>query len=230
MAFLQTKLFNVGLDIYGVLANFLQGFLDLGHQMGFGDEMLTIAEWTVWDPFKEETFRTIWDALKDDPEFWLNLSPTNENLNFHELRLGYITARPIPMDITLRWLKKHGFPINGCTTVAYNQSKVVYVKWFNLDFFLEDRFEAFLEINQNSDCICFLLLSPYTRPRLDEIPDNLRHYTVESVQEYLDIIKALDAFRLQWETKSFRSRLVKHVRTPVFHSNAGRTNQSQQDS
>ena len=182
--------FKVGLDIDGCLADFQQSFIDIGQQLGLGDQIPTTkAEWITWNPCKPEVFGMIWNQIKDDHYFWLDLGCLARALNFYDLGpFDYITARPVPSRVSSAWLKIHNFPVRKVETVGRLDSKLEFIRSMKLDFFLEDRFEAFLEINQQTDCVCLLLQTQYNINRLEEIPNILNHLVVENVQEYFDHI------------------------------------------
>ena len=72
----------------------------------------------------------------------------------------YITSRPIPSEITAKWLKMHGFPVAKIYTVGHNESKVAIAKESGLEIFVDDRYENFVELNKAGVC-CFLMDAPH---------------------------------------------------------------------
>jgi hypothetical protein len=62
-------------DVDGCLADFVEGFTTLGNRM-FGVPIMKAHTQETWDNFggTKEQKSAIWEALKQDPEYWMNLS------------------------------------------------------------------------------------------------------------------------------------------------------------
>jgi 5'(3')-deoxyribonucleotidase len=144
---------RIGLDIDDCLNNFVEEYckkynLDLPNSWHFDRKMP--------ERLKE---------LKKDKNFWLNIKP---KINPKDLKFEptcYITARSIPVEWTEEWLDKYGFPVAKVHSVGFDMSKAEIAKKENLDFFIDDRFENFLELNKNG--ICTLLLDTHHNKKFD---------------------------------------------------------------
>ncbi len=138
---------RIGLDIDEVLADFVGGMMKR-----FPNMDKRSVYWN--DPHIADNF----SEIKDDHEFWLGLEPKINNLPFEPC--CYITSRPIPSEITARWLKMHGFPVAKIYTVGHDESKVAIAKESRLEIFVDDRYENFVELNKAGVC-CFLMDAPH---------------------------------------------------------------------
>jgi len=88
------------------------------------------------------------DMLKKDKDFWMNIKPKIDPKSLKFEPTCYITARSIPVEWTEEWLDKHGFPSVPVYSVGFNGTKVDIAKEQKLDFFIDDRFENFVEMNK----------------------------------------------------------------------------------
>lgn len=140
---------RVGLDIDEVLADFIGGYTEK-----YG---LENAESWNFDPKIKERL----EELKNNKEFWMNLkikTPPSE-LPFEPV--CYITSRPCPVEWTVEWLHKNGFP-NVPVHSIYNQSKVEIAKSQGIDWFVDDRYQNFVELTEAGVC-CFLFDAPHNQ-------------------------------------------------------------------
>lgn len=72
----------------------------------------------------------------------------------------YITSRSVPVELTKEWLQKNGFPTTPVYSVGFGESKVEVAKKSGIDWFVDDRYENFVELNNAGIC-CFLLTAPH---------------------------------------------------------------------
>ncbi len=72
----------------------------------------------------------------------------------------YITSRSVPVELTKSWLQKNGFPATPVYSVGFGESKVEVAKKSGIDWFVDDRYENFVELNNAGIC-CFLLSAPH---------------------------------------------------------------------
>lgn len=99
-----------GIDIDGVLANFIEAFIEHAKFMGFGKYFpATWEEWTAYDGPEDAKvlFDELYKTLVNRPKFWLdiNLLPNAvEDMAKLPPPTVYITARPIPASLTATWL------------------------------------------------------------------------------------------------------------------------------
>lgn len=95
-------------------------------------------------------------------DFYLNLKPL---INPNDLPFEpycYVTSRPVESSITEQWIDSNGFPSRPVITVPLGKSKVDVLKENNIDMFIDDRYENFVEINKSGIC-CFLMDMPHNR-------------------------------------------------------------------
>ena len=102
------------------------------------------------------------DILKGDKDWWLSIpvktSPKDIPFEPH----CYITSRNIPTEWTEEWLDKNGFPSMPVYTVGHDQSKVEVALESGIDWFVDDRFDNFVELNRAGIC-CFLFDAPHNQ-------------------------------------------------------------------
>ncbi len=135
---------KIGLDVDEVLSNFVKAYcarynLEIPHCWNF-----------------DRMFAERMAELKEDKAFWLNLEPLikAEQLPFEPA--AYITSRMIPNEWTQEWLDLHGFPVAPTITVASGSEKAEHIEKLGLDWFCDDNFQTFSELNKRGIC-CFLV-------------------------------------------------------------------------
>lgn len=141
---------KIGLDIDEVLADWV------GHWTKYHGQ--TTPEFWNFDRNIKEKF----DELKDNKDFWLNIPP---KINPAELPFEphcYITSRAIPTGWTEDWIEKMGFPTVPVFSVGYGVSKIEVAKQSGIDWFVDDRYENFVELNRAGICT-FLLDAPHNQ-------------------------------------------------------------------
>ena len=133
---------RIALDVDDVLADFIPAY----------DAKFGITSPNNWnfDPKIKERL----DTLKDDKEFWMNIKPLVKPEDIPFEPFCYITSRICPPEWTEEWLEKYGF---SCRKVysSYSRSKSEIAKELGVDWFVDDRFENFLELSDAGVC-CFL--------------------------------------------------------------------------
>jgi len=138
---------KIGLDIDEVLCNFVKGW----HEK-WGED-INPDKWN-YDREMSKRFKIMKENNELD-NFYLNLEPRISPKDIPFEPTCYVTSRPVSTEITEKWLKKHGFPEVPVYTVAVGQSKVEVMKSAKIDIFIDDRFENFVDLNNNGIC-CFL--------------------------------------------------------------------------
>ena len=144
-----SKRFNVGIDVDGVLSNFLKGARDTWKLLlgGRPDDSLTQTGWDfdgLGVTNKEK--KLLWSTIDSTPNWWLSLEPL-EDTDFLPVLVGehrciFITNRkdgegdPIEVQ-TQRWLIKH-FNIEN-PNVIISDKKGPIADGLKLDFFIDDR-------------------------------------------------------------------------------------------
>lgn len=88
-------------------------------------------------------------------EFYLNLPVLIKPEDIPFEPHCYVTSRPVDTEVTEKWLDKNGFPTKPVITVKPGESKVEVLKSQEIDIFVDDRYENFVDLNRNGIC-CFL--------------------------------------------------------------------------
>ncbi len=132
---------RIGLDIDGVIADFEKAYLD-----AMGKPEHTITSWN--DPLFRKYF---FEVTKDD-SFWLNI-PLVEDLLKKPLSfcpVVYVTARPVSNEVTERYLFEiNNLPMAPVITVGHDISKTDACKKYNVELFIDDRYENYVELNKS---------------------------------------------------------------------------------
>lgn len=143
---------KIGLDIDEVLCDFIGGWADI-----WGEHYKPLF-WT-YDPKMKERFR----QMKNNgtlEEFYLGLEAKIDpkELNFEPH--CYITSRPCKTETTLKWLVYKGFPSRPIYTVELGQSKAEVIKQSGCEWFVDDGYHNFVELNNAGICT-FLFSAPH---------------------------------------------------------------------
>jgi hypothetical protein len=72
----------------------------------------------------------------------------------------YITSRPVDAEISEKWLDMHGFPTKPVYCVGEGQSKVEVAKKSGIEFFVDDHYNNFVELN-NAGIYTYLFDAPH---------------------------------------------------------------------
>lgn len=137
---------RIGLDIDDVIADFLPSYCEL-HGMNIPNA------WSF-----DRTIRNKFDIMQYEgklEEFYLNLPVKTKPEEIPFEPAAYITARPCSTEITEQWLDMHGFPVAPVISVGIENSKLQALIDHNIDIFVDDNWNNYIEINQNGKC-CFL--------------------------------------------------------------------------
>jgi uncharacterized HAD superfamily protein len=135
---------RIGLDIDDVVADFI------GHWTKHHNQEVP----EFWDFDRQIAAK--FEILKDDEEFWMSIPPKIKPSELSFIPTCFITSRIIPTALTERWLDKHGFPAVPVFTVGHGKSKVEVAKEQKLDWFVDDNYNNFRDLNQNG-IHCFLM-------------------------------------------------------------------------
>ena len=142
---------KIGLDIDEVLADFITHYNKL-----YGVE--TPVEFWNYDEHMVARLA----ALKDDANFWMSIPVKTQPRDIPFEPTCYITSRVCDTSITKQWLADNGFPTVPVYTVPHGVSKAKYAKEIGIDWFVDDRFENFVELNEAGVC-CFLFDAPHNQ-------------------------------------------------------------------
>lgn len=141
---------KIGLDLDEVIIDFVGGYCERFN--------LPIAQFWNFDIDMKAKF----EALKTDKDFWMSLKPKINAKDMPFEPHAYITSRNIPIEWTKEWLHTNGFPSVPVYSVPINTSKLEMVVESGVDWFVDDKFETFVELNNNGIC-CFLFDAPHNQ-------------------------------------------------------------------
>ena len=147
---------KIGLDIDDVLADWT----------GAWSTLHGIPRPTSWmfDRFIVDKF----DAMKYHghlDEFYMNLPVLTNPKDIPFEPVCYVTSRPVPSAITEAWLDKNRFPAAPVYTVGIRGSKVDILKEKQVDIFVDNRYDNFVELNKAG--ICTFLFDALHNQRYD---------------------------------------------------------------
>lgn len=132
---------KIGLDIDEVLADWLGAWTK---RHGIIEPVLF---WNFDRNIKEK-----FQEMKDDKDFWLNIEPKIKPKDLPFEPHCYITSRSIPKEWTEEWLTKNNFPSVPVYSIGFDKSKVTVAKESGIDWFVDDRYENFVELNNAGIC------------------------------------------------------------------------------
>jgi hypothetical protein len=140
---------NISYDIDGVLANFLNAFLQKAEEMGLDDELpdhwLLFDQWEIASP---ELGAEIWSSIEGDNQWWMGIEPHDDACIVTPVHC-YITSRSIPSPVSTAWLQYHGFPPAPVYTVGVGNSKLSTAKEQGVDLHIDDKPATVRELNNN---------------------------------------------------------------------------------
>jgi hypothetical protein len=149
----MNKLPKIGLDIDGVLADFTLAW----HQTY--PEVSPRPNTWYFDPKIVERF----EQMRNDNtlnDFYLNIKPLIKPEEIPFEPHCYITSRPVPKEITEEWLDINGFPARPVISLDIRTSKVDAAKANGVEIFIDDSYENFIDLNNNS-VFTYLYNAPY---------------------------------------------------------------------
>lgn len=144
---------KIGIDIDGVICDFMGSWHELYNEIP-SNPSTYYCDRNIINRF--ETMKN--NNTLDD--FYLNLKPLikTEELPFDPS--CYITSRPVSKEITEKWLDYHKFPAKPVISLNIRDSKVKAAKENNIDIFVDDHFDNFVDLNKNG-IVCYLLTQPW---------------------------------------------------------------------
>ena len=171
---------KIGLDIDGVLANFVQGFIDRAVYRGLGESFP--KHWTDWKEHKvgdKDHFDRIWAEVVDEDQFWLFLAPLVKPADIVVPVDLYVTARPRPSRVTELWLEAHKFPKAPVITVPYGSDKTPTLTDEGIDLYVDDNVMNYQHINAGGRTKCLLW----------DAPPNRGFNTADRVRSFAEVAK-----------------------------------------
>lgn len=158
---------KIGLDIDEVLCDWVGGWIEKFN-------LPVPRSWYFHRGIVEE-----FESMKQDgslDEFYLNLKPKIHPDEIPFEPHCYITSRPVDENITIQWLDRHGFPTRPVYCVGSGKSKVEVARESGIDIFVDDRYDNFLELNQEG-IFTYLMDAPHNHRY------NVGHRRIHSLQD-----------------------------------------------
>jgi hypothetical protein len=149
----MSMLNNIGLDIDGVIADFMLAWHELHPEIPRDPDRydFDINIMKRFDEMREA------GTLND---FYLNIKPLikPEDLPFEPC--CYVTARPVETWVTEQWLDACGFPKKKVFTIPTGISKVDVMKEAGVEIFIDDYYNNFVELN-DAGIFTYLFSAPW---------------------------------------------------------------------
>jgi len=140
---------KLGLDIDGVIANFMKAF-----KLSYPD--VDASHWI-------QTSEVESHMMGLSQEFWLSIEPLISPSDIPIEPTCYITKRETCyLNTVVQWLKMHGFPMAPVYFANKENPKSKIAKQVGIDVFVEDKYSNFMELNDN-EVLCFLLDQPHNQ-------------------------------------------------------------------
>lgn len=144
---------RIGLDIDDVLADFIPEWCKLWD----------IPKPTNWyfDKDMGAKFEQM-EANGTLEDFYLQLPVKVKPEDIPFTPTCYVTARGIPVSVTEEWLKLKGYPQVPVYSVGLGQSKVAALTEANIDMFVDDSYNNFVELSK-ANIGCYLFDAPHNQ-------------------------------------------------------------------
>lgn len=174
---------EIGLDIDGVLANFIDGIVKAATRMGLQYSLprrwYYFREWFSSD--NNAAFAAVFETVMHDEAFWMSLKPHLEEDWPNYAPGAYITSRPIASDVTKAWLDKWEFPVADVVTVSGHgggsgPAKEDALRARGITRYIEDNIENYEHLRA-AGIDCYLL----DRPWNVSLATSHRIYTVNAL-------------------------------------------------
>lgn len=144
---------KIGIDIDGVLADFTTAWNKI-----YPEISATPSSW-YFDRKIDKRFNEMRENNTLD-EFYLGIPALikSEDLPFEPH--CYITSRPVPKEITEKWIDANGYPRRKVISLDIRQSKVQAAKDAGVEIFVDDSYDNFVELNKNG-VFTYLYTAPW---------------------------------------------------------------------
>lgn len=114
---------------------------------------------TTLNPYWKGSYKMeeMLNKIQDNKDFWLNIPVLHRPPVEVDL---YVSSRSIPVEWTMEWLQKNGFPCAPVVHVPWNESKIEVLKEYKIDVHCDDKVQNY------RDCIregifCYLVTAPH---------------------------------------------------------------------
>lgn len=188
---------TVVFDVDGVLANFMQGFLQVASglfERKIEDSMEQRA-WDVYPGLKGDEVTKVWTFIAKHPQFWELLPPHATTAEFEAIRQLIVDGHRVyfatnrkthgALHATHTWLYTHLQPSFAPVSVVTTHRKGEFCKVVDADYYIDDK-------SENVDCSIwmtdkktksFVITRPYnTGPYA---PHSAKAQRVETVAQFL---------------------------------------------
>lgn len=193
---------KIGIDIDGVLANFVASYQPLFVKVTGRDlfqpgdiENPPVWDWPALRGYTTDETKAVWDVIVKDEQFWFNLHPFNANCtairdffytglaNEHEVY--FITNRPGVQSKaqTEEWLANYLNLFNPTVLVIRHREKGSIAKALQLDAHIDDNYD---------NCCDVVRCSPKTRSYVLD-----RSYNQPTCPEDVFVSGAVEQYRMQ---------------------------------
>lgn len=142
---------KIGLDIDEVLADWV------GHWISYHGQSDRPESWNF-----DRDIGKKFEEMKDNKDFWTSIPVKTKPSDIPFEPHCYITSRSIPVEWTKEWLDKNKFPAQPVYSVNFEKSKLQVAKESGIDWYVDDRYENFVELNNAGICT-FLFDSPHNQ-------------------------------------------------------------------
>lgn len=139
------KNYRIGYDIDGVLADFGYHFLTY---LDIEDK----SDPVFWN---DHRFTENLSKICQDETFWLTIPSQEKYDSIIYEPIAYISTRNCPVDFTQQWLVSNKYPKAEVFHLGLNSSKLDTCKELQLDYFVDDCYSNFCDL-QNNGVKCFL--------------------------------------------------------------------------
>lgn len=147
------KMPKIGLDIDNVICDWTKAW---GERYGLPTRP------SSWQ-FSYDNKRRFDETPKEELEAFYKTLPTQcctHDIPFEPC--AYLTARSVDIELTKKWIEDNGFPTAPVYSVPFGASKVEIAKEAGIEWFIDDSYANFVELN-NAGIFCLLYDAPHNQ-------------------------------------------------------------------
>ncbi len=138
---------RIVLDVDDVVADFTEAF----------SKRYNVDAKSYWDGYYDIEQKL--EEIKNDKDFYISLK-VKFKPNF--MPYAYVSSRSIPVEWTQEFLQNNDLPCRPVYHVPFNTSKLEVLKKIGTEIFIDDKFDNFLEAQQNG-ITSFLMDAPHNQ-------------------------------------------------------------------